>query len=462
MKIAGRDAMSSNPTDQNQPTATTPGGASPLLPSIVLAWLGAVVSFLLLQERAGVRLLFCPSRAGCEAVFASRYASLLGVPLPWVGAAFYLAILALLLTAHGSRVAARRVRLVGFVVWLAVAGLAFSGALMWVQFRVLHALCALCTTSAVVVAALVFTTMRAERRLAAAGSSTAGAWALAGIAAIATLGLALPGIVVRDDIVAVVDGRKFSRTQMEADLASSLQPLQRSTYALEFEWAKRQINDALLASEAARRKVTVEQLLASGPAKDELLAEIAAGHRIEILLKKPPLRNLHFDLSTAQVAGPPDAKVQLVVFSDFQCDYCARLAAVLRQIREEFPREVLVAYRSFPLEAKPRSVPAAVAAECAAEQGAFWPYHDALFTNGGDLSDARLRAVAAEIGLDAEKFQACLASDKARRTVEASAADAVNLGLEGTPALFLNGTMIGGFVEHDALVRRIRQILGGQ
>ena len=427
----------------------------------MLAWFGAIVSFVLLQEHSEIRLLFCPSRVGCEAVLSSRYASLLGVPLPWVGAAYYLSILGFLLCALGCRSDVLRKRLVSLVVWLAVAGLAFSGALMWVQFGILHAFCALCTASAVVVVLLAITGLRAERRLAAAAAagSPVTAWALFFCTLLATLGLALPSVLPRDEVVAVVDGRKFTRSQMEAALAGGLQPHRRSIYELEFAWVKSQVNAALLDGEARRRGVTVEQLLASKPVTDELLAEIASHHQIEFLLPKPPLRNLQFDLSKAHVSGPADARVQLFVFSDFQCEYCVRLAPVLKKIREEFPNDVLVAWRPFPLESKPRAWPAAVAAECAAEQGAFWGYHDKLFTDGGDLSEERLVALAAGLGLDVEKFALCRRSEEARKKIQANYDDAVSLGIEGAPALFLNGTMIGGYVEYDALVRLIRQVL---
>ncbi len=451
--------MADAPQEPKPPPKTSAAGD--LLPCIVLAWFGAIISSVLLQDHSEIRLLFCPSRAGCEAVLSSRYASLLGVPLPWVGAAYFLSILGFLLFALGCRSDVLRNRLASLVVWLAVAGLAFSGALMWVQFGILHAFCALCTASAVVVVLLVITGLRAERRLASAvgAGAPATAWALFCCTLLATLGLALPSVLSRDEVVAVVDGRKFMRSQMEAALAGGLQSHRRSIYELEFAWVKSQVNAALLDSEARRRGVTVERLLAAKPVTDELLAEIAVHHQIEFLLPKPPLRNLQFDLSKAHVTGPADAKVQLVVFSDFQCEYCARLAPVLQKIREEFPQDVLVAWRPFPLESKPRAWPAAVAAECAAEQGAFWEYHDRLFTDGGDLSDERLAVLATGLGLDVEKFARCRSSDEVRKKVQASFDDAVSLGIEGAPTLFFNGTMIGGYVEHDALVRRIRQAL---
>lgn len=447
--------------DSSSAAARPASAESALLPPVILAWLGAIVSFLLLQSRPEVRMLFCPSRAGCEAVLASRHSSLMGVPLPWVGAGFYLVLLALLLWALAARSGAWRARLVSLTVWLTVAALAFSGMLMWVQFGVLHAFCGLCTASAVIVAGLVWTTLRAEKLAVSAPASRTMAGVLAAFAIVATTGLALPLLVGARDIVAAVDGRTFTRAEMEADIAADVQPQRRSIYERELAWVQEKVDAELLAAAARARGVTVEALLA-GRAKEAVLPEIATGHRIEILLPKPPLRGLKFDLAQAQIAGPRDARVQLVVFSDFACDYCVKLAPVLEKVRADFPKEVLVAFRPYPLDANPRARPAAIAAQCAAEQGAFWKYHDRLFAARGDLSDERLTAIAREAGLDMEKFAACLQGDASRQIVEASYAEAVRLGIEGAPALFLNGTLIGGYVDYETLAQRIRAALRGK
>jgi len=77
--------------------------------------------------------------------------------------------------------------------------------------------------------------------------------------------------------------------------------------------------------------------------------------------------------------GPAEAPVTVVVFSDFQCSFCAVLMDRLRTIREARPDEVSVVYRHFPIEGHQHAAPAARASECAAEQGRFEPFHDALF-----------------------------------------------------------------------------------
>ena len=188
---------------------------------------------------------------------------------------------------------------------------------------------------------------------------------------------------------------------------------------------------------------------------------LARGHRIEVLLEQPKVRALKIDLATAKVSGPRDAKVQLVVFSDFQCQFCRELSAVLKRIRVDFADEVMLAYRYFPVESHPRAVPAAIAAECAAEQGAFWEYHDRLYSDGSDMSDARLMAIAEALKLDQGKFLECRNSERARGTVEMSRSDAIKSGLEGAPALFLNGKLISGKIDYERLAARIRDELHG-
>lgn len=179
-----------------------------------------------------------------------------------------------------------------------------------------------------------------------------------------------------------------------------------------------------------------------------------------IFAQKPSAGGLlMMDLSTAHRLGPANAPVQMVVYSDFQCGFCKQLAPVLRQVSGEFPKEVAVVFRYYPLPGHPRAIPSAVAAECAAEQGLFWEYHDKLFAEGGDLDDARLLALAGTLGLDQQRFETCLRSDKPRRAVEANLREATMLDLPGTPFVFLNGRPLEGPPTIENLRQRIQKIL---
>lgn len=165
------------------------------------------------------------------------------------------------------------------------------------------------------------------------------------------------------------------------------------------------------------------------------------------------------DLSTAHRRGAANAPVQIVVYSDFQCSFCRQLAAILHQVTAEFPQQVSIVFRYFPLQGHPRAFPAAVAAECAGEQGAFWRFHDKLFADGGDLSDAKLLEAAASLGLDAQRFTACLQSAAPKQVVSANLQEATELGLPGTPSVFINGRQFGKPLTHENIVRRIKELL---
>ena len=473
-----------------------------ILTSCVLAWLGATISTLLLHSDSEVHALLCPVRVGCEAVLSSRYAAMLGIPLPWYGVGFYLSLLVLLLTAYGTASRRSRVRLLGAGLSLSVIGASASAVMMFIQFGVLRAFCPLCTASALVSASLVVASAQAERRAEKADfrGHRAGALALGMFALVSAAPHLVSGTSARSGVLALVDGEAFTRKQMEEEMGASLQTLQRSIYAIEFEWVRRKVEGALLAAEAKKAKTTVPELLAAqmgavkpgsdmeidarlaskglartpetaAPIRDELLAErrelarvayleeLAKNHRVEVFLKQPPVTALKIDLAGAKVSGPQDAKVQLVVFSDFECQHCADLSSVLTRARAEFPKEVMVAFRQFPIERHQHALPAAIAAECAAEQGKFWEYHDKLHAQRGDLSDAAIASIATALNLDEARFRECQASGRARAAVEASRADAIKNGLEGVPALFLNGKKIGGMIEYEHLAEKIRGAL---
>jgi len=91
-----------------------------------------------------------------------------------------------------------------------------------------------------------------------------------------------------------------------------------------------------------------------------------------------------------------------------------------------------------------RALPAAEAAQCAGDQGKFWEYHDRLFANQQALQDADLKKHAVDLGLDAEKFNACLESGKHKADIQADMAAGQKAGITGTPAFLVNGRFLSG------------------
>jgi protein-disulfide isomerase len=144
--------------------------------------------------------------------------------------------------------------------------------------------------------------------------------------------------------------------------------------------------------------------------------------------------------------GPSSAKVTLVAYSDFQCPYCARARKVVEQLHELYPKELRIVFRHFPLAQHAQARPAAEAAECAEEQGKFWPYHDLLFDNPSALAKADLERYATDVKLDPNAFTTCLGSDRPKAVVAAAEAEGKRFGVQGTPALFLNGMKLIGLL----------------
>lgn len=106
-----------------------------------------------------------------------------------------------------------------------------------------------------------------------------------------------------------------------------------------------------------------------------------------------------------------------------------------------------------------RALPAAEAAQCAHDQGKFWEYHDKLFENQRALADENLKTYAEEIGLDLEKFNACLESAKHREDIQAEMRIGSEAGVTGTPAFFVNGRFLSGAQPFDAFKKIIDEEL---
>lgn len=110
--------------------------------------------------------------------------------------------------------------------------------------------------------------------------------------------------------------------------------------------------------------------------------------------------------------GSSQAKVTIVEFSDFQCPYCGKVQETLKKIFETYPNKVKLVFRNYPLPFHENAEPAAQASLCANEQGKFWEFHDKLFANQEKLTVTDLKQYAANLGVDANKFNSCLDSGK--------------------------------------------------
>lgn len=142
--------------------------------------------------------------------------------------------------------------------------------------------------------------------------------------------------------------------------------------------------------------------------------------------------------------GPLDALVTLVVFSEFQCPYCGRMADTLRAVQEAHPGELRVVFKHFPLRFHSRAPYAAQAAAAAGAQGKFWAMHDLLFAAPGRLDAQSIEERARDIGLDLGRFREELRSGRWKARVEMDQDLGRRLGVSGTPTTFINGRRFVG------------------
>jgi protein-disulfide isomerase len=162
--------------------------------------------------------------------------------------------------------------------------------------------------------------------------------------------------------------------------------------------------------------------------------------------------------------GPADAPITIVEFSDYQCPYCRKwYVEVYTRLLQEYEGQIRFVYRDFPLtNLHPEAFPAAEAANCAHEQDAYWQYHDALFSDQFDLGADAYMQYASALGLDLQKFRACLKDGRYRAEIEADLNYALDLGVQSTPTFFINGIPVVGAQPYAAFKQVIDKELGGQ
>ena len=186
----------------------------------------------------------------------------------------------------------------------------------------------------------------------------------------------------------------------------------------------------------------VLKLLKMQQARQQYGNALRAKAETSVLLRPPKVEVGH---DPARVRGEAKAPVTIVEFSDFQCPYCKKAEAILKDLLGKYKGQVKLAYRDFPLRAlHPQAQLAAEAGRCAEEQGKFWEYHDALLADQSKLDGAGLVKTAQTLGLNEKSFQTCLTGGKFKAQVEQDVQDGTKAGVNGTPGFFINGEFVNG------------------
>jgi len=342
----------------------------------------------------------------CDVVLSSEYAYFAGVPVAWWSILAYAAFAAGAYVAMSAKRATQRRQAATAVFVLAACGLAYSAYLAYVAVFELRAVCLLCSglylvnTGLVVSSWMLSNAVQREGRRAGAGSE---AW------------------------------------------------------------------PARLIFAGAAGAVAIFIALASWEASGGGAETMS---KAELVEREPTFSRWYMNLPVTPVSGDGGhrkggpASVVMVEFSDFECGHCARAFRNLKRVLPRFGSDVALVFHHFPLDAACNpsvsggahryACLAAMASECAAEQGKFWEYHDLLFTNQSALDRENLVAYAEQLSLDRSKFLACLESDRPRQRIEQDVRDGTRLGVTSTPTFFLNGRTVTGALEPEKLEHAIR------
>ena len=160
-----------------------------------------------------------------------------------------------------------------------------------------------------------------------------------------------------------------------------------------------------------------------------------------------------------QRIGSPEAPLTIVVFGDFQCQYCAAAQGLIKAVLAEYPESVAFRFRHLPLETiHPYAWTAALAAECAGDQGRFPEYHDLLYALQDSIGRIAWTDLAARAGVPSVlAFARCLADETHTDAVERDVRTARSLGVNGTPAFILGDELIPGLPPVAWFERRVER-----
>lgn len=164
--------------------------------------------------------------------------------------------------------------------------------------------------------------------------------------------------------------------------------------------------------------------------------------KVETFLAAPVAPALKIATDDQPSKGNPTAAVTVVVFTDFQCPNCAQAQPVLEQLLAEYGDRLRLVVRDFPLSQHADALKAAEAAEAARAQGKYWEYTTMLFQHQGALGVDQLKSYATALGLDRAKFDATLDGGKFNEQVWRDVFDGGRAGVNGTPAVFVNGRRV--------------------
>ncbi len=164
-------------------------------------------------------------------------------------------------------------------------------------------------------------------------------------------------------------------------------------------------------------------------------------------------------IGDSPATGAADRKIVLVEFSDFQCPFCAKAHKTVKQFMDKYKDKVTLTYKHLPLtQIHPEALPAAKAAWAAGQQGKFWEYHEALFSQQEKLGEPLYVATAEGLKLDMARFNKDRSGAAAEAAIQKDIQLAESLGINGTPFFTLNGETLSGAIELPDMEKALERV----
>jgi len=473
----------------------------------LLALLGFMnAGWLTVQTLGGTLGLACGPVGDCAQVHASKYARLFGIPTATLGFLMYGTLLVLAFLAGPGP---NRRRTVVLLSGLALVGTLFSALLMYLQAFMVQAFCLFCTLSALLITVIwlvslsLLKTPPQEEASPALEKRTGVLYVAYGLVVIlfaVFLFSAGKGRSGGAQVVVRIGDEVITEAQMNDDIRAFIGENQRQLHQTKMVWLENALSVRLLRKEALRRNTTVPQIIAEAVGRVEPVTDsdiVAAGraahveagklsesekeylrmlllserrnapiqrlvdslkkvYDVQILLGQPLASGAEFDLADSPRLGRDDAVLTVVVFTDFECPYCATVSKYLQGVQRSYSDRIRLVVKNFPLVTHPDAALAAEASLCANEQGKYWPYHDVLYANQGHLDRESLVSYAEKAGIDVPRFRQSLESGKYRGLVERDLREGEKIGVSATPTIFLNGRPLLG----DLTIEQIDEAIG--
>lgn len=331
---------------------------------------------------------------------------------------------------------------------------------------------------------------------------------IAGLAVIGTTGLiagcsdsqakpAKPNIVTMDStkpgVVAKIGDAEVTEDELIGDARADIYELKKREYDLKMDRLNKLMEEKLIGAEAKKANMPTEQFITDkivgkltvsdsefkafvkekkipedqlkehpeykqritsyletqkrGEKVQAYLAKLTKSNPVEVYFKKPTMERVQIEVGDAPMLGKKDAKVQLVVFSDFQCPYCSRGAETMHAVAKKYGSKVGISFRHYPLPFHDRATPASEMALCVKKIGGdsdFWKFHDIAFKNQDKLDNENLLKFAKQAGVDSAKAKDCYDKGEFKEKIAADMAYGNKVGVRSTPTFFVNGQMVAG------------------